>query len=189
MELVFVRHGRVEGHPYNPPDNVSLSALGRRQAQYTAECLAAEAPYDALLCSPLARACQTAGIISERLGRAPQIIADLREITRSEVGRAVLYELLAGVGIETSLAAPITARIERTLNAIYADHSAHRVVVVSHGGFIWGTLRYLFPAQRSQFARRRPVANCALTRIDLRANHARLLSLNDIAHLRGEATA
>jgi len=105
MELVLVRHGRVEGHPYNPPDNVPLGALGRRQAQYTAERLAAEAPYDALLCSPLVRACQTAGIIGERLGRVPQIVGDLREIARSEVGRAVLCELLGSLGIETNLAA------------------------------------------------------------------------------------
>lgn len=68
--LFLVRHGEV----YNPRHvcygdlpGFGLSAAGRRQAHAAAEHLIA-ADADLLLCSPLRRARETAGIIGRRLG-------------------------------------------------------------------------------------------------------------------------
>ncbi|MBI5877926.1 MAG: histidine phosphatase family protein [Chloroflexi bacterium] len=189
MELVLIRHGRVAGHPYNPTDDVPLGDIGRRQAAWTAGRLAGDAPYDWLVSSPLARARQTAEIIGAGLGKPFTLMGDLREVSRREVGRALLVELAHRLGLAARLRDPIIARVDAFLTQTRAAHNGQRVVVVSHGGFIWGTLVHLFPAQRGQFARRRPVANCAITRIALAPDGAHMLALNDVSHLHGEVTA
>lgn len=73
MDLLLIRHGRsladdeekIEGGGYDSP----LTHLGLEQAHKLAARLKREAyTFDVLLCSPLARAKQTAQIVSEALG-------------------------------------------------------------------------------------------------------------------------
>jgi len=71
--LFLVRHGEVHNPRhvcYGDLPGFGLSAAGRRQARAAAEHLVA-ADADLLLCSPLRRARETAGIIGRRLGLRP----------------------------------------------------------------------------------------------------------------------
>lgn len=70
-KLTLLRHAESEGNLANKPQGISdmsLTARGERQAQALAARWAAEGrQFDALLCSPLLRAKQTAEIISAAL--------------------------------------------------------------------------------------------------------------------------
>ena len=66
----LVRHGATEVNISNPPRlqgrgvNLGLSAEGRRQAEQTKEFFATR-PLDAVFCSPLVRAVETAQLVAE----------------------------------------------------------------------------------------------------------------------------
>jgi broad specificity phosphatase PhoE len=74
MKLILVRHGAVEG--LDPPrfrgrKDLPLTDVGRRQAQATAEFIAATWVVDALVSSPLTRCVDTAAAIAAATGVAP----------------------------------------------------------------------------------------------------------------------
>lgn len=84
LETVFLmRHGltvwnslrRLQGVRDSP-----LSAIGRIQALQLAVALQGESP-EALWCSPLGRARETAGIVGGALGLQPTVLKDLHEIS------------------------------------------------------------------------------------------------------------
>jgi len=83
MRVYFIRHGETlynRRHIHQPFD-VSLSEKGREQALRTA-ILFERQSVDKLLSSDLRRARETAGIISEKLGKAVEETGLLREIRR-----------------------------------------------------------------------------------------------------------
>ena len=134
--LLLVRHGetdwnaqgRLQGHTDRP-----LNERGRRQAQALAEELAGQ-EIAAVYSSDLARARQTAEIVSARLGLPVVVQADLREkdwgtwegLTAAERDRVEF------VGESTR------AHQERTLRALRQISERHpggaSVLVVTHGG-------------------------------------------------------
>src|SRR5947209_5127370 len=79
-ELYLVRHGQarqIEWQAYGP--DPALTPLGRAQAAQRGAWLAARGPFDALYCSPLRRAGQTAGIIGAALKQQPVVVPPLAE--------------------------------------------------------------------------------------------------------------
>jgi broad specificity phosphatase PhoE len=97
--LLVVRHGQSEQHVRDVTGgwtDTRLTAVGRRQAEATAERLAGllEGQEFSFLSSDLARAVETAQIIGDRLGVKPVLREGLREfnngraagLTRSEAG-------------------------------------------------------------------------------------------------------
>ena len=83
MRLYFARHGEseanVRGVHWNKPYGYGLTEKGRAQADALAAALA-DLPFAALYCSPILRAAQTAQIVGRRLGLAPRVAPELREV-------------------------------------------------------------------------------------------------------------
>ena len=81
MDLYLVRHGQPDWAPNRRARNdPSLTPLGRRQAELVAERLAALGPVDHLWVSPMRRAQETVGPISDRLEVEPEVQDWLQEI-------------------------------------------------------------------------------------------------------------
>ena len=134
--LVLVRHGetdwnadgRLQGQTDRP-----LSDHGRRQAGQLAEELEGE-ELEAIYCSDLARARETAEIVGERLGLEVVLDSDLREKDWGtwEGLTAVERDRVEFVGESTE------AHQERMLRALRSIAKRHpgdgRVLVVTHGG-------------------------------------------------------
>jgi broad specificity phosphatase PhoE len=82
-EFLFVRHGAHDllttGVITGRQPDVHLNALGRQQAEQIAERLATM-PIDAVYCSPLERARETAGPLAAKLGVAVRIAEEFNEI-------------------------------------------------------------------------------------------------------------
>ena len=134
--LMLVRHGetdwnadgRLQGHTDRP-----LSDFGRRQARQLAGELADE-ELDAIYASDLARACETAEIIGERLGLPVVLDPDLREKDWGtwEGLTAVERDRVEFVGESTETH---QERILRALRRISDRHpGGGRILVVTHGG-------------------------------------------------------
>ena len=134
--LLLVRHGetdwnadgRLQGQTDRP-----LSEFGRGQARQLAEELADE-ELEAIYASDLARACETAAIVGERLGLPVVLDPDLREKDWGtwEGLTAVERDRVEFVGESTE------AHQERILRALRRISERHRgggsVLVVTHGG-------------------------------------------------------
>jgi broad specificity phosphatase PhoE len=133
---------RVQGRRYDPP----LAKLGVQQAAATRDFLSARR-LDACYCSPLLRAVQTATIIAEPHGLAPEPVAAL---TECDVGGwegmdwqqvryldADNYEQFAAdpaahgyPGGETF--AQVAGRVTAAIDEIMSLHAGRSVLVVSH---------------------------------------------------------
>ncbi|MCA1553922.1 MAG: histidine phosphatase family protein [Chloroflexi bacterium] len=192
MELFLVRHGRIQGMPMRPRDESPLSELGQEQARRAGVYLARSAPFALLVCSPLLRARQTAQIIGDAVQVEPVIIQDLTEMTDREMSWLVLGEIAERLPLGRRqftkragifLRAPLVGRVSGAVAKLIAEHTDQRVLMVVHGGVIWGVLAHYFPEKRAQFSRGRQVANGSITRIHIKADGAELVSLNETAHL------
>ncbi len=196
MELVLVRHGRIAGKPMRPRDDDPLSELGRTQAQRTAERLVQDPPYAAIVCSPLRRARETAGIIGAHLQLEPVIVDALTEMVDVELRWLLLAETAARLPFMRHRLRlrpgeisrwPLVGRVGGAIAQLVAEHTEQRVIVVAHGGVIWGTLTHYFPEGPHRFARG-PVANGSITRIEIKPDGAHLIVRNDVTHLDGLLT-
>ena len=151
MELIFIRHGeprsetRTDGSAADPP----LTDLGNRQAEAVAIALTQDSVdnIDALYCSPMRRARETAAPIAARLGLTAEYRDDLQEWGRNSgryIGDADLRaagpddpdvaRLRSGLADEHGyrFRAKVAAEVERIVSA----HGGQRVLVVCHGGVI-----------------------------------------------------
>ena len=151
--LLVVRHGHVEGmspERFRGRRDVDLSDLGARQAQATAQGIAARWHPVALYTSPLRRCLQTAAAIGAACGGlTATVLDDLNDLhygdwewhTHEEV-RALWPELF-----ECWFAAPqlvrfprgesfqdLLARMANVLRWVRGRHADETVVVVGHSG-------------------------------------------------------
>jgi XTP/dITP diphosphohydrolase len=144
-ESVWNADGRWQGHA-DPP----LSERGVAQSEALGRKLAGERA-DALLCSDLRRACQTAEILGRALGLAPRRDPRLRELdvgrwagrTRSEIASQDpdllrRFEegdpaVCAGGGESR---AEIRARVRAAFRSLAHEHAGERLIVVTHLGVV-----------------------------------------------------
>lgn len=156
--FLFVRHGQSEGNARSIVQgllDLPLDDLGRAQARDLAPWIATRAP-DAVLCSPLARAAETAAILASALDDQPPV-APRHEWILSELDtgpftglsldeararhpaayEAFLRESWDGVpGAESSAELYERAMRAWALLRDLAFGGAANIVVVTHGGFI-----------------------------------------------------
>jgi broad specificity phosphatase PhoE len=82
MKLYFVRHGESEANTRhiisNRENPLHLTSLGRQQAKALAEHLR-DVRFDAVFCSPVLRARETAELLSTSFGMSYEVIDRLRE--------------------------------------------------------------------------------------------------------------
>lgn len=93
--LVLTRHGQTVWHRenrYAGVSDVDLTDVGRRQAESLAEWVRASPP-DAIVCSPVRRALETAQPSAAVLGLAPVVMEGLREVSFGVAEGRTLAEL------------------------------------------------------------------------------------------------
>ncbi len=150
MELLWVRHAEPEriapgtGVRADP----ALTARGTDQAQRLAAWLAFE-PIDALVCSPLLRAIDTAAPIAASCGVEVEVVDGLIEydsnsdhyipmeelrLNKDERWQAMVEGRWDAFGAD--LPEVFQARIDETVTDLIARFAGKRVVAVCHGGVI-----------------------------------------------------
>ena len=153
LRLVFIRHGtstwnderRIQGQ-LDPP----LSEKGRDQARKLGARFR-DVEVDGFYSSDLSRARETAEAIAEQIGRAPEFLAELREVALGEWEGLQRAEIVArypdhwsrwtehpswdivpgGEGTEA-----FEARVGAAIETLVARHRSGQVLVVTHGGVI-----------------------------------------------------
>lgn len=202
--LTLVRHGQQQapsaGGHYVPTDWVDppLSDLGHRQAETTAATLAGE-PVDAVVCSHLRRAHDTARAVGARHGLEPVVYPELREV---ETYRGLPEGLTLPEAVPPVVWQGITARFTRTprwdllpfsepsaafrsrvvtaVEGVLALHDVAHLVVVCHGGVINAYLAELLGIADDMFFR---PAHASLTRLLVHEDRRVLHTLNELTHL------
>jgi broad specificity phosphatase PhoE len=165
--------------------------IARRLAQ-TEEAIAA------LYASPLQRAWQTAECIGEALNLRAVPHDGLKEMHFGQISGITLDEFRECFPdlhkrwtdkMDLSFAFPggeqraqFFQRVGEAIEGIVERHSDQKVVVVAHGGSLRACLVHYLPAEFSQWWTYE-LGNCSLTRLEVRDGRAKLLVLDDRAHL------
>ena len=197
----FIRHGetdwnvalRMQGHvdiPLNATGLAQAEALGRRFASGTIMA-------DALYCSDLGRARQTAQPVAEALGLPISTTAQLRERNFGCCEGLVFDEIVARFPAE---AAAIKrrdpdhvpaggesrrqhhARIHACVSDLAARHSAQTLIVVTHGGVLDVVYR-LACGLAIEAPRTYPIANASLNWVVVVGEKWQIESWSDVAYL------
>lgn len=201
-ELIFTRHGQTHANVAGRWEGWSdgaLTPLGQAQADAVARYLASECDkVTALYTSPLHRATQTASVIGAALGLQPVSLDALREINFGKLNGITLDEMKTQHPAlfarwknkaDTEFKWPegerrtdFFRRAAHACNYILARHPSDSVAIVAHGGMLRACLAHLLPDQLGQWWGY-TLDNCGLTRVSVENGSARLLVLNDGAHL------
>jgi probable phosphoglycerate mutase len=202
-KLYLVRHGQSAGNAegrFGGQGPTPLSELGRKQAELTADRLAAEG-IDAVYSSDLERAVRTAEPLTRRLGLQLATTRAFRErnvgvlegLTFDEskqsypedyyalVNRKVHHVITEGESYRHLL-----RRATGELWAILRRHQGGRIAVFSHTGAICFMTLHLMGAIRRD-TRQTPwivTSNCGINRFEVRSRrNVRVVALNDTRHL------
>jgi probable phosphoglycerate mutase len=198
-ELTLVRHGRTIWHRenrYAGASDVPLDEVGRAQAAALAH-WARSHPHDAVACSPLHRARETAAPVAEALGLSAEVNPALREMdfgvaegrTLAELHREYPDAAAAFVSDPTGRPFPgaeppeqVAERALGALRAIAGRHPGASVLVVGHNTALrlalCGWLGIALERYRDVLPR---LENAAVTRLRVSADPRRppaLLCLN-----------
>lgn len=158
--IFIIRHGAYDHRPSlqntEAPSDFGLSALGRQQVQALRDRLTRtkEIQTDALFCSTLPRARQTAELIAPVLGVIPQVVAELCEWDSGNevLGVDAFMEKFRGLtpterrnhrfhpGFETI--SEFTGRVHRKLHALINLYEEKTIVLVVHGGVVEAAFHY-----------------------------------------------
>lgn len=140
--LHFVRHGEVHNQQaifYGRLPRYGLSALGRRQAEATAEFLA-HTPIAAIYTSPMLRARQTAAIIASRHPELRvRVSVLLNEVSVPLQGRSIREGMKLNWDLYTGNEPPyetverILDRMLRFVTRARRLHAGREIVAVTHG--------------------------------------------------------
>lgn len=203
--VYLIRHGAYE-HRAAPEGTEAacdggLSALGLQQVEALRARLerSREIAADALYCSTLPRARQTAAALAAVLGHTAQPVAELCEWDSGNelMGTPAFMAALAALhgdarrhhrfwpGFETI--AEFTARVHGKLRELTAAHEGHRIVLVVHGGVVEAVFHHFLGLGASPFEGGYPAAgHTSIThwrRSDARGDWVQDFA-NDTHHLR-----
>ena len=199
-ELLLVRHGESEAAVENEPFELveghgdpALAPEGRAQAELVGERLASE-PIDAIYVSNLRRTAQTAAPLAARLGLAPIVDRDLREVHLGEWERGLFrkkvmerdpvairmaeeqrWDVIPGA----EPADQFTARARAAVERIAAAHADQCVAVFAHGGIIGELLSQATGATGFAFT----PDNASVSQLVVTPERWVVRRFNDTAHL------
>jgi probable phosphoglycerate mutase len=200
MDLVLVRHAlpvrRIaeQGAAADP----ELTELGLRQAEATAEWLAAES-FDAIYTSPMLRAVQTAAPIAARHGLEPipedgiaeydrqsEFYIPIEEVKSSDDPELKAHwQALAEDRLEDVVADAHTfkPRVAEACQRLIDAHPGQKVLAVCHGGVINVALGWVLDLRRTLWFE---PSYASIHRVAAsRAGHRTIKSINETGHLRG----
>jgi len=203
-DILLIRHGQSE--PYRPGTpfplvdghaDPALTPNGHEQAQRLADRLAA-AGIDTIYVSTLRRTAQTAAPLAARLGLAPQVEPELREVhlgdweggeyrqrvaEQDPIVRQVFeqerWDVIPGAETSASLADRVRAAIDR----LAAGHAGHRVAIFTHGGVIGQALALASGSRPFAFL---SADNASISRLLVIEQRWIVRGFNDTAHLNGQ---
>ncbi|MGE5765505.1 MAG: histidine phosphatase family protein, partial [Mycobacterium leprae] len=198
---VLLRHGQTAlsvDRRFSGLGDVPLTPYGEAQARAAATRLAGRGAIDVVVCSPLARARQTATAVTRRLGLPdPTIDDDLRETdfgdweghTFAEVQLKWPDEMAAWLASDTVAPpggesfASTTERVRGALSRLLRAHPRQTVLVVAHVTPIKILVRLAVAAPPVALFRMHLDA-CTVSEVDWYADGPAVLRLfNDAAHL------
>lgn len=200
-QMYIVRHGEYI-HSEEPPYDLGLSFDGILQVQKLRDRLERENPdIDVLISSSMARAIQTAEILSSALKLQIEIEPDLDEWRNQGVNGLTQAELASqlnalpanqhafispGPGLETW--GEFGFRVCNALNRICQKHSNKNMAIIAHGGTIEASFVYCYgvsPLAATPFMMMLSPANTSIThwRYIHKVNAWRLEKHNDTCHL------
>jgi broad specificity phosphatase PhoE len=190
-ETVWNAERRMQGRLDAP-----LSERGVQQLAALTEAMR-RVPVVAVYTSPLGRALRTAQAVAEPHGLTVQIVDALSEMDQGDWESKLLDEIEGqdGALLRAWWDAPQAVRMPNgeslqdvqtraldTLHWIGARHPERRVAVVSHGGVNKTLLLWALGAPLASYWRIRQ-HNVCINHLEVNASHARVLTLNDTAHL------
>jgi len=188
MELLLIRHAlpiRVDGAPHAGPADPHLAPRGVEQAEALAAWLLDER-VDALWCSPMRRAQETAAPVATALGLPAIVDEGLAEFDRDADSYIPIEELKAANDPRwyevperpEHFVAEVVAAVER----IVAAHPGQRVAVVCHGGVVNAYAGHVLGIDEPLFFL---PAYTSISRVLASAAGPRSIgSLNETAHVR-----
>jgi 2,3-bisphosphoglycerate-dependent phosphoglycerate mutase len=202
VTLSFVRHGKqqVPAGSFTPASwaDPPLSELGRRQAAAVGAALA-DQPLDAVLCSHLVRAADTARQVAGPHGLEPVVYPELREVeTYRDVPDGVrLEEILSPVmwhGVHerfvqerrwdvspfSESSAEFRHRVVTIVEGIIAFHKGSHLAIVCHGGVINAYIGHLLGLEEDMFFR---PAHASVSRVLVGDGRRVIHTLNELHHL------
>jgi 2,3-bisphosphoglycerate-dependent phosphoglycerate mutase len=189
MELLLIRHAlpvRIDEGTVDGPADPHLAPLGVAQAEALAAWLSAE-QIDAIWCSPMRRALETAAPVSERLGHPITVEDGLAEYDREAASYIPIEELKAANDPRWSevpeqpeeFKAVVVEAVER----IVAAHTGQRVAVICHGGVVNAYAGHVLGVANPLFFL---PEYTSITRVLAASSGERSIqTLNESAHLRG----
>ena len=206
VTVSLVRHGKqqVPEGAFTPTEwaDPPLSELGQRQAATVGEALSHE-PIDAVLCSHLARAHQTANAVAAPHGLTPVVYPELREVeTYRDVEDGVqLQDVLSPVmwhGVQqrferelrwdvspfSESSAEFRARVVTVIEGILALHKGSHLAIVCHGGVINAYLGHILGLDVDMFFR---PAHASVSRVLAGDGRRVIHTLNEVHYLRAAA--
>ena len=198
--IYLIRHGESTWNAQRRWQGVAdspLSDAGRAEAILLADALHA-VPLQAVYCSPLRRAVDTAAVVAavHRLDVIP--VADLREIAFGVWESLLATEVEQRFGallkewwerpdrVQIPGAEPLDAaraRVSAAIHEIVARHQDSQVAVVAHGGVNKLLMLTLLDAPLSSYWRMRQ-DNACINIVEVDGNRGRVLVLNDTTHLK-----
>jgi broad specificity phosphatase PhoE len=201
--LYLVRHGQsggnVEGR-FGGHSPTPLSALGRKQAEHTAQALAKER-IKAIYSSDLLRAVQTAEPLAKLLNLKVNATDVFRErhvgvlegLTFDEARKefpddyyALVNRKLNHIITKGESYSQLLDRATDVLHEIIERHRGERVAIFSHTGTICFLTLYILGAIHSDTVQTPwlVTSNCGINRFEFRGrNNVRVLAINDTRHL------
>jgi probable phosphoglycerate mutase len=189
MELLLIRHAlpvRVDEGSVDGPADPGLAAIGLDQAKAVAEWLAEEA-IDAIWCSPMRRARETAAPLATRLGLEVIVEDGIAEYDRESPSYIPVEELKAANDPRwyevperpDHFRGVVVEAVERIVEA----HPRQRVAVVCHGGVINVYTGHVLGLDDPLFFL---PGYTSISRVLAASTGERsIASLNETAHLRG----
>lgn len=207
--LFLVRHGESTGNAeqrFTGWMPVSLSERGLLQAQSAGLALVKHGPFDAILCSDLLRARQTAHAIARELSFPIEQIQERRQLRERDLGiftgmtfedakqkHPDLWEPLmrrefAFTPPEGESNQQVSDRVQEALNEVVASYAGKRVLLVSHGIALSHLIRLLLRIDETHYPRWISFhsENASIHRILLREDGGcAVLALNETYHLAG----
>ncbi len=200
MQLYLVRHGQSQNNAGNSSvHDVPLTPLGHKQIHRAADTLKGH-HFDALYCSPLERACQTALILHSELQIAPYVHPAFSEVgfcwgepnaTRDQL-QSSYPPMILDPSITNNGWAPADSETEEDaygrarkvidwLSERHPEPDAN-ILIVSHGRFgsiMIGCLVGVHPCGYSRFGQN----NGGISRIEIADDEIWLRFLNTTGHL------
>jgi probable phosphoglycerate mutase len=201
--VLLIRHGQSQGNAegrFGGHTDTPLSPQGREEAQATAQALASE-PFNAIYCSDLPRAIETASPLAKLAGIELQTAEAFRErsvgvmegLTFEEAAaqhpeqyaallrRDFEHVLLGGESYRQTL-----DRASRKLDEVIEQNRGGRIAIFTHTGTICILVLHLMGALDAPELKPVWIAsrNCGISWFDLRDDgFVRVVAINDTRHL------